>query len=115
MESLFIQINHNSKNEIIGVVYRPPNGDLAKFNIAFDKLLKMLDEEKKPCYILGDFNINLLNTDTHLETQNFLNILLAYGFYPLIDKPTRITQRSTSLIDNILTNVHPNEIETCSI
>ena len=115
MESLFIQTNHNSKNEIIGVVYRPPNGDLAKFNIAFDKLLKMLDEEKKPCYILGDFNINLLNTDTHLETQNFLNILLAYGFYPLIDKPTRMTQRSTSLIDNILTNVHPNEIETCSI
>ena len=38
----------------------------------------------------------------------FLNRLLACGFYPCIDKPTRVTETSATLIDNILTNVHNN-------
>ena len=50
MESLFMQINPNCKNETFGVVYRPPNGAFAKFNRAFDKLLKLLDEEKQPIF-----------------------------------------------------------------
>ena len=41
-----------------------------------------------------------------MPTKHFLNTLLTYGFYPLINKPTRITTDSTTLIDNILTNVH---------
>jgi len=31
-----------------------------------------------------------------------------YGFYPLINKPTRITTESVTLTDNIFTNVDIN-------
>ena len=55
---------------------------------------------------MGDYNINLLKHNVHLPTKNFLDTLLTYGFYPLINKPTRITTKSVTLIDNILTNVH---------
>ena len=58
------------------------------------------------CYLLDDYNINLLKQDKHLPTKHFLDTVLAYGFYPLINQPTRITTQSVTSIDNILTNVH---------
>ena len=106
-DSLFIQItNTKSKNVIIGVVYKPPDVDVIKFNENLEKTLKILTKERRPCYIMGDFNINLLKQNIHSPTKKFLDTLLSHGFFPLINKPTRITTESVTLIDNILTNVH---------
>ena len=57
-----------------------------------------------PCYLLGDFNINLLNQSSHQATSDFLDILYSGGFIPLISRPTRITGDSATLIDHIYTN-----------
>ena len=106
-DSLFIQItNDKIKNMIIGVIYKLPDTDVIKFNENLEQLLKIVSKEHKPCYLLGDYNINLLKHDKHLPTKHFLDTLLTYGFYPLMNKPTRLTTDSTTLIDNILTNVH---------
>lgn len=106
-DSLFIQtINKNTKSMIIGVIYKPPDIDVTKFTENLDKTLTIILKERRPCYLLGDFNINLLKHNSHSPTNNFLNTLLAHGFFPLINKPTRITTDSITLIDNILTNVH---------
>jgi hypothetical protein len=53
---------------------------------------------------MGDFNINLLNSNSHKPTNDFVDILLLNSFYPTISKPTRITYHSSTLIDNIITN-----------
>ena len=52
----------------------------------------------------GAFNIDLLKHETHSNTKIFLDVMYSLGLYPLIDKPTRITDSSTTLIDNIFTN-----------
>ena len=52
----------------------------------------------------GDFNIYLLKHETHNNTNQFLDTMQRLGLYPIIDKPTRITDSSTTLIDNIFTN-----------
>ena len=52
---------------------------------------------------MGDYNINLLY-DADNSVHNFMNTVLSHSFYPTIDKPTRITAQSATLIDNILTN-----------
>ena len=57
------------------------------------------------CYICGDFNINLLKQDVSKDTDIFINNIFSYGYYPLINRPTRITQSCATLIDNIFTNV----------
>ena len=54
---------------------------------------------------MGDFNINLLQHETHSSTGNFLNIMLSHGLQPSISKATRVTDETASLIDNIFTNV----------
>ena len=58
----------------------------------------------KASYILGDFNINLLNNDYHQPTGEFFDLMSSNSFLPLITRPTRVTANSATLIDNIFTN-----------
>ena len=52
--------------------------------------------------ILGmDQNIDLLKSNEHTNTRKFLDLILDSGLWPVITRPTRITQRSATLIDNI--------------
>ena len=55
-------------------------------------------------YILGDFNADLIKSGTHAPTSEFLGGLTARGFYPLVSLPSRITDTTATLIDNIFTN-----------
>ena len=106
MESMFIEIdNKERKNTVIGNIYRPPNCDIKKFLNEFELLTSKINKENKNCFLLGDFNINLLNIESNEETNQFLDILYSSCFIPLISQPTRITSHSSTLIDNIFTNV----------
>ena len=109
-ESVFLEIPNSvfntGKNIIIGVIYRPPGTDMDMFNSEFSNLLDVIKTENKLCYLLGDYNINLLNYDSHELTAGFVNSLYSYGFVPLINRPTRITPHSATIIDNIFTNNH---------
>ena len=108
MESVFIEIEKNQtthdKNVIVGVVYRPPGTDVNLFTEHFSSILSLIHKENKLVYILGDFNINLLNTDVHLASREFLDLLFSLSFRPLITKPTRVKSNSATLIDNIFVN-----------
>ena len=53
---------------------------------------------------MGDFNIDVIKIGNNTTADAFVNQLLSSSFYPLITKPTRITERSATLIDNILAN-----------
>ena len=113
MESLFKQISHKNlsvKNIIIGVVYRRPGTNLTNFNDNFAALLEKINLESRPTYIRGDFNIDLLNSNTC--NQLFLNDLLSSGFFLSIDRPTRITDDTATLIDNIFVNNHNNQTKS---
>ena len=110
MESMFVQLpQKNSKDIIIGVIYRPPNTDVNLFLSALAVILEVINSENRSCYLAGDFNIDLLNCKQH-HGQSFLDQLFSFGFYPRIDRPTRITDTSATLIDNIFTNVHNSEL-----
>ena len=107
METLFVELTNNTgfknKNVICGVVYRPPNTDMKLFNEKMSELLDKIRSDGKLAYIMGDYNINIINSE-HVETQNFIDMMFEYGFIPCINKPTRVTSRSATLIDNIFTN-----------
>ena len=55
-------------------------------------------------YIMGDFNIDLIKMGTHGPTSDFIEGVTSVGFYPLISLPTRLTDNTATLIDNILTS-----------
>ena len=107
MESTFIEIvNPRKSNIIAGVIYRHPSMDLADFNCNYlNKLLENASKEQKSIFLLGDFNVNLLNYKEHNEANEFLDSLASNLFIPLILQPTRINRDSNALIDSIYSNV----------
>ena len=101
------------KNIIIRVIYRPPGTDLSLFNSKIADLLEKNKLENKLYYLMGDYNINLSNYETHELTVNFIDTIYSYAFVPLINRPTRVSKYSATLIDNILTNNHKASVQCC--
>ena len=87
---------------IIGVIYRPPNTHFSEFNEDIGDLLQRLNKWNEMCYLMGDFYINLFNHGMHDYTSCFIDTLHAHSFRSLISRPTRVTEKSATLIDNIL-------------
>ena len=67
-------------------------------------MLEKVSFENKEVYLMGDFNINLLNYESNQETADFLNNMHSNSLVPYITLSTRIKPRSKTLIDNILFN-----------
>ena len=114
IESQFIEIETKPSNIIVGIIYRPPNNKFNAFKDSLHDLLQKLDSQRKKCFIMGDFNIDLLKSDENPHVNDFLNQMFSSSFYPLITRPTRITNSSATLIDNIFVN-NLEEIYTSGI
>ena len=108
LECVFIEIKTRSKTcnnkTTVGVVYRPPNTNITAFTEHVINIIQTLKVDNKQCYIMGDFNINLLNYGSHTETQDYIDAMFQQAFIPLISKPTRITATTATVIDNIYSN-----------
>ena len=53
---------------------------------------------------MGDFNLNLLNYESHSYTNDFINFMVFHYLIPHILQPTRVTDHSVTVIDNIFSN-----------
>ena len=105
IESLFVEISFpNGKNIVVETVYRPLNQNLPLFLEKFDQILSNISKNNKHCYIMGDYNIDMFRLNEHSPTQEFVESLFSHMFSPLINRPTRITAHSATLIDNIFSN-----------
>ena len=103
-ESCFVEIERkNAKNIIVGVLYRA-HTSVDNFTSDIDIVLNKIGIENKMTYIMGDFNIDLLKDDTHRPIHDYLDLIYSHSMIPTIYKPTRITENTATIIDNILTN-----------
>ena len=103
LESVFVELA-GKKNQIYGCIYRHPCMDIDDFNEYLKNLLKKLDREKKLIYLMGDFNLDLLQTENNDKIGEYYDLLTSHLFVPHITLPTRITSTSKTLIDNIFSN-----------
>ena len=109
IESTFCEIHmKNQPNIIIGSIYKHPNLSITEFNNThLAPLLDKASEERKILILLGDFNINLNNLGTDSHVESFMDILGSYSLSPLINIPTRLSNSSKTLIDNIFISTNP--------
>ena len=102
-QALWIQFHFETKKNVLcGVIYRQHDKPVNFLEYLEEVLEKYSDG--KNVYILGDFNIDLLKTETCNFSHDFLLSLQSHLFVPTIDKPSRVHHNSASLIDNIFTN-----------
>ena len=104
IESVFVDISPNplSQNKCvtIGVIYRPPN---IIENIAMLLAnLKQPHNNNRTVYIMGDFNLNLINVTGHIPTSEFVEPMFSYSVCSF-DSQT-FTETSASHIDDIYCN-----------
>ena len=93
-------MNIKAKNILCCCAYSHLSSNHVRFKEHFETILSQLSRENKNIFLMGDFDINLLNCESHPESNNFLLILKSY-FLPYSLQPTHITIRFATLINNI--------------
>ncbi|XP_065672231.1 putative histone-lysine N-methyltransferase 1 [Hydra vulgaris] len=113
-ESLCIELkNKNTKNIIVNATYRPPSGNLKKYKTHLKSFITAINKTRDHVFLAGDLNIDLKKHASNNNVKNFINTLLQNNLIPTINKPTRVTNNSSTLLDNIITNnFHNNRLNT---
>lgn len=109
LECVTVEITLEKRNKIlVSCVYRTSGSDISVFKDWIEKLFSL--STKHDIILCGDYNIDLLKVNNEKSIKDFIDSMLSNNLYPLITRPTRVTVRSTTLIDNIFTNIINNEI-----
>ncbi|XP_050504058.1 geranylgeranyl transferase type-2 subunit beta isoform X1 [Diabrotica virgifera virgifera] len=97
---LFLQID---RSIIVGGVYRPQDFYCNELFDALDTALNIFVNKKIPVWILGDFNIDLIQES--IPQKLVCQTIVSNGF-SILNKtnPTRITNHSATCIDYVMTN-----------
>ena len=86
---------------ICDVIYHHPGSShdhfINKLNYIMNEILKLC----KYVFVMGDFNINLLKSNER-HAIDLVNLFHGFGIMSLINKPTRITENSSTLIDHLI-------------
>ena len=110
-ESHFVEIWRKTcrfQKYVIGNVYRLPSynaEDLSAFTNEYSDLLNRLRTRPKFVYICGDYNIDILIMCSNNNYNTIYENVISSSFAPKITLPTRICDTTSTLIDNIYTNV----------
>ena len=102
---------------IVFAWYRPPDESVDIFR-QLEESLQFLDNENKEVILLGDTNCDVLANHSSTEptsanslpahSKRLMEIYDLFGFQQLIDKATRVTLTSKTLIDHIATTNKSN-------
>ena len=112
LENLCIEIDKpRSKPFLIITWYRPPESPVEILN-RFESLTGKLDAMNVEYYLLGDFNCDQISPISNNDTCLLNNITEINGLTQLIQEATRITEKTSTLLNVIYTNC-PNKI-VCS-
>ena len=98
-------LHKKRRSTLFNVVYRPPNGKIEPFENFLKILFDKTKNSSKNYHIAGDFNVNLLDHDEIKKIQDFLNLIYQNCMIPTINKPTRVTKKTTAAIDHMITNI----------
>lgn len=95
-DCLLLDVNLNKSHFKLICIYRLQS---VSENTFLFELSQLLQEIKNNIIYIGDININLLYNNG--ITQNYNSIMSSNGLASLVDTPTRITDKSETLIDHI--------------
>ena len=128
-ENIFIDILLPKTTPILfGVVYRPPSASNF-LELLSNSISNSISFDAQEVFILGDININMLDknnkfilnkgyrfskeesnyTSPSSLTKKYIEFLRTYGLTQIIKEPTRVTDKSATLLDHILVNT-PSKI-----
>ena len=110
MESTYVEITTKAgKKLIVGSLYRSPNKDEAALTTHISETVNKVDteKEKKQLILEMDHDLDLLKSHLYQLTRKFLDMVTDHNLLPTITRPTRKTNQSMILIDDLLISNQP--------
>ena len=113
IEMCTVQLKATNLNLIFSAIYRPhsKHEDVDNFTDIMSNTLSHDIFRNNKSILIGDFNINLLEHNSHRPTENYLNVMQSLTYFPHISRPTRFPDTNDdtapSLLDHIWTNFTP--------
>ena len=77
---------------------------MCRFIDHMQEKLSVIEQENKLVFVMGGFNINLLNYENYSPTNDFINMISAHYFQPCVLHPICVTDATSAVIDNIFVN-----------
>ena len=77
--------------------------DVIEFNNHINQMLEKVSKEQKQIFLLGDFNINLLNYNVYQPTNHFLDSLASNSIISYVLQPTLSDLLSSEIVSGNLT------------
>ena len=83
IETLFVETTTKTCNKrtIVGVVYRRPKTNFNDFQTALTDILTSLAETNTNNYVMGDFNLDLLQANTQSNVNELIHTFNSYFHY----------------------------------
>lgn len=104
----------NLYNFYIVCAYRPKTLRNDNFIDNLENILShILSKVDRKFLLCGDFNVNLLVDG--LEARDFLCLLNSFGAEAFVKEPTRITDHSSTCIDNMISNVELRNVKVVEL
>ncbi len=97
-EIIWVEIHAKGNNFLLCHAYRPPNYD-SDFWTRYSHAIGLAIHINQNIVLTGDLNCDLLTNQNNNKLTDIMNL---YNLTNVIEKPTRITDRSQTLLDPIL-------------
>ena len=92
---------NNNKKILVGNIYRRPElSNVQDFLNTLNDTINVI-KNYSDIILTGDFNINMLKTNSNNYSARLMDIMITNGFSPKITLPTRVCKTVASLIDNV--------------
>ena len=88
-------------------IYRSPTCNFLYFINQLESILNKIYKSSSELILFGDFNINYLNNSSRKDLLN--SLLASFNLFSTFKFPTRISNNSTTLIDNIFNSIYRHE------
>ena len=93
-------LDKNAKNIIVSCICRPLRGDSHKFLNEIKTVI--CKNHEKPLFLVRDLNINSLDYWINPNVRDLFNLIFQNDVSPLVNRPTRVTKISVTIIDHVL-------------
>ena len=111
---LCIQVNLTHQKPFILIPwYRPPDSSIHVFDL-LETVLENVEATSLDYLLIGDINCDLLQNNPTCHTKRLLQIAREYNLHQHVEKPTRVTQSTSSLIDCAFSS-NISKIKQCEI
>ena len=107
IEICALRLSLASSSYTIICIYRSPSGDFNYFLNQLETVLNKLHKVSTKLIVCGDFNVNHFKDNSRKLLLD--SLFASYSLFSTVSFPTRISNNSSTLIDNIYINTYSND------